>query len=121
MFEGSAEEAMNLYVSSIPNSKIIDIKRYGPEGPGAAGSLVRAHFSLGGQSIICSDSFVHHPFTFTPSISLFVSCASNEDFEHIADALEVGDYLMPKGNYGFSQKFAWFKDRFGVSWQLNLE
>ncbi|MBN1016614.1 VOC family protein, partial [Pseudomonas aeruginosa] len=24
------------------------------------------------------------------------------------------------GDYGFSQRFAWLADRFGVSWQLNL-
>ena len=29
--------------------------------------------------------------------------------------------LMPPGDYGFSRKFAWLNDRFGVSWQINLE
>ncbi|MEL6662392.1 MAG: VOC family protein, partial [Pseudomonadota bacterium] len=28
--------------------------------------------------------------------------------------------LMPMDNYGFSQRFAWVNDKFGVSWQLNL-
>ncbi len=121
MFEGRAEEAMNLYVSTIPNSRIVEIKRYGAEGPGPEGSVILAHFSLSTQSIFCSDSFVRHPFAFTPSISLFISCTSDEELERIADALAAGDYLMPRGNYGFSRKFAWFNDRFGVSWQLNLE
>lgn len=120
MFEGRAEEAMNLYVSTIPDSKIVEIKRYGAGGPGPEGSVMRARFSLSGQLIFCSDSFIHHGFTFTPSSSLFVTCASEEEFERIADALAAGDYLMPKGSYGFSRKFAWFNDRFGVSWQLNL-
>jgi predicted 3-demethylubiquinone-9 3-methyltransferase (glyoxalase superfamily) len=29
--------------------------------------------------------------------------------------------LMPLDNYGFSRKFTWLNDKFGVSWQLNLE
>lgn len=121
MFEGRAEEAMSLYVSSIPNSRIIDVKRYGADGPGPQGSVILARFSLSGQTVLCSDSFVHHAFTFTPSVSLFVTCASEEEFDRICDALSTGSYLMPKGNYGFSRQFAWFNDRFGVSWQVNLE
>jgi predicted 3-demethylubiquinone-9 3-methyltransferase (glyoxalase superfamily) len=121
MFEGNAEKAMNIYLSTIPNSEIVEIQRYGKEGPGPEGSVIRARFSLDGQAVFCSDSYAHHAFTFTPSASLFVNCASEEEFERIADGLAAGDYLMPKGNYGFSRKFAWFNDRFGVSWQLNLE
>jgi uncharacterized glyoxalase superfamily protein PhnB len=33
---------------------------------------------------------------------------------------ENGTALMPLGKYGFSKKFAWIQDRFGVSWHLNL-
>ena len=28
--------------------------------------------------------------------------------------------LMPVDDYGFSRRFGWVDDRFGVSWQLNL-
>jgi predicted 3-demethylubiquinone-9 3-methyltransferase (glyoxalase superfamily) len=121
MFEGRAEEAMSLYVATIPNSRIIDVERYGAGGPGPEGSVILARFCLGGQSILCSDSYVHHAFTFTPATSLFVSCATEEELDRIANALSSGQYLMPKGNYGFSRQFAWFNDRFGVSWQVNLE
>lgn len=27
---------------------------------------------------------------------------------------------MPPDNYGFSRRFGWCSDRFGVSWQLNF-
>ena len=60
-------------------------------------------------------------FTFTPSISLFVECESDAEIERLAGALgEGGQFMMPLGDYGFSRRFAWVSDRFGVSWQINL-
>jgi predicted 3-demethylubiquinone-9 3-methyltransferase (glyoxalase superfamily) len=35
--------------------------------------------------------------------------------------LKSGMALMPLDNYGFSPKFGWVADRFGVSWQINLK
>lgn len=29
--------------------------------------------------------------------------------------------IMPLNNYGFSQKLGFVEDKFGVSWQLNLQ
>ncbi|ACL55855.1 VOC family protein [Methylobacterium nodulans] len=122
MFEGKAEEALSFYASTLPNSRLIEIERYGADGPGAEGSVKLARFSIGGLVLMCTDSPVPHSFTFTPSISLFVNCGSEEDLVRLAEALGAGgEVLMPLGNYGFSRKFGWFKDRYGVSWQLNLE
>ena len=122
MFEGKAEEAMNLYVSVIPDSAVLDVKRYGPEGPGPEGSVIMAKFRLGSLPVFCSDSFVKHAFSFTPSSSLFVTCASEDELERIAATLsDGGQYLMPIGDYGFSRKFGWLNDRYGVSWQLNVD
>lgn len=121
MFEGKAEEAMNFYVSLIPGSEITSIARYGPGQPGPEGSVMVATFTVAGQAVMCSDSYVKHGFTFTPSVSLFVDCESEEEIRRLATNLaEGGAELMPLGNYGFSRQFAWVNDRFGVSWQLNL-
>jgi predicted 3-demethylubiquinone-9 3-methyltransferase (glyoxalase superfamily) len=121
MFAGKAEEAMNFYVSLIPGSEIVDIVRYGPGGPGAAGSVMKAAFSVGGQAVMCVDSWVKHDFTFTPAFSFFVDCDSEAEVDRLSAALsEGGATLMPLGDYGFSRKFAWVNDRYGVSWQLNL-
>jgi predicted 3-demethylubiquinone-9 3-methyltransferase (glyoxalase superfamily) len=121
MFEGKAEEAMRFWVSLIPGSEIGDISRHAPGGPGIPGSVKLATFTVGGQTVMCSDSAVKHGFTFTPSISFFVDCASEEEIERLAKALsEGGSILMPLDNYGFSRKFTWVADRYGVSWQLNL-
>jgi predicted 3-demethylubiquinone-9 3-methyltransferase (glyoxalase superfamily) len=121
MFNKSAEAAINFYVSLFPNSGIERIERYGPGEPGAEGSVKRADFKVAGQSIICIDSPIEHPFSFTPSMSLFVQCESESELDSIFSQLSTGgSVLMPPGDYGFSKKFTWINDRFGVSWQLNL-
>jgi predicted 3-demethylubiquinone-9 3-methyltransferase (glyoxalase superfamily) len=121
MFEGQAGEAIAFYVGLIPDSEIVDIARYGAGEPGPEGTVKFAVVRLAGQEVLFSDSFVSHGFTFTPSLSLFVDCASEADLERIFTALsEGGGVLMPLGNYGFSRRFGWVNDRFGVSWQLNL-
>jgi predicted 3-demethylubiquinone-9 3-methyltransferase (glyoxalase superfamily) len=121
MFEGRAEEAMGFYVSLIPGSEITTIKRYGPGQPGPEGSVITATFTVAGQEVMCTDSFVKHAFTFTPAFSLFVECESEEEIRRLSTALgEGGEVLMELANYGFSRQFTWVNDRFGVSWQLNL-
>ena len=121
MFEGKAEAAMQLYVSLVPGSEILEITRYGAAGPGPEGSVMRALVSVGGQVVQCTDSWVRHAFTFTPSFSFFVECESRERFDALWSALsEGGGVMMPPDNYGFSQHFGWLSDRFGVSWQLNV-
>jgi len=121
MFEGVAEAAMTLYVSLFADSGIDQIDRYGPEGPGAEGSVKRASFRIGGREFQAIDSPMPPAFTFTPSISIFVDCETEAELESaFARLSEGGSVLMPPDNYGFSQRFAWVQDRFGVSWQLNL-
>lgn len=122
MFEGTAEEALRLYVALFSGSEIKRLEHYAPGEPGPQGKVKRAELVLGGHSVMCFDSPVHHNFTFTPSISLFVNCTDEAEQERVYNRLmEGGEALMPLANYGFSTKFGWLKDRFGVSWQLNLE
>jgi predicted 3-demethylubiquinone-9 3-methyltransferase (glyoxalase superfamily) len=121
MFQGDAEKAMTFYVSLFADGSIIDLVRYGPNGPGAEGSVMKASFSIAGQTVICIDSAMKHDFGFTPSFSLFVTCETEEQIRKLAEALaDRGAELMPLDNYGFSRLFAWVNDRFGVSWQLTL-
>ena len=120
MFEGQAQQAMDLYTRVLPDSEILDVERYGADGPGPENTIIRATMSLRGQTVVVSDSYISHNFTFTPAFSLFVTCEDEEELERlVADLGEDGRTLMPLDNYGFSQRFAWVEDRFGVSWQLN--
>lgn len=121
MFQGHAEEAITFYTSLFDDGEILELTRFGPDDPGTEGSTMLARFSFGGQTFMALDSDPVHDFTFTPSISLFVDCESESEIDRLATALADGGMeLMPLGSYGFSTKFAWVNDRFGVSWQLNL-
>ncbi len=119
--DGRAEEAITFYLSLFDDAEIVNIKKYGPDGTGTEGTVEHAIFTLAGQQYMAIDSPVSHAFDFTPSISLWVDCASEEEIDRLyGTLLEGGTALMPVGEYGFSRRFGWVNDRFGVSWQLNL-
>ncbi len=121
MFNGEAAEAMGFYTSIVPNSKIGNVTLYKMGEGGKAGTVMQASFTLYGQPFICIDSSMKHQFTFTPSISLYIECESAAEMERIYKGLsENGNILMPMDEYPFSKKYAWFSDKFGVSWQLNF-
>lgn len=122
MFSGKAEEAMNFYTSLFDQSEIISISRYGPNEAGVEGTVLHATFLLKGQVFMCIDSSDEHEFTFTPSISMYVTCDTEEEIDSIFKKLsQEGKVLMPLGNYTFSEKFGWVEDKYGVSWQLNID
>lgn len=119
--DGKAEEAMNFYTSLIEDSKITTIVRYGANESGDEGTIMQATFTLKGQEFMCIDSNVKHKFSFTPSFSIYVTCDTEDEIRNLYQRLnEGGQALMPLDDYGFSKKFGWLNDRFGVSWQLNL-
>lgn len=118
---GKAEEAIRFYTSLFQSSKIIDIQRYEAGENEQEGSTKMARFSINGTEFMALDSHLDHKFNFTPSMSLYVECESESEIEEAFRALvEGGSELMPLDNYGFSQRFGWLNDRYGVSWQLNL-
>ena len=80
-----------------------------------------ARLSVAGLEIMANESPPVHDFDFTPSSSTFLTVESAEEVDALAEALGAGGrLLMPPDDYGFSRRFAWAQDRFGVSWQINL-
>ena len=117
MFDGKAEDAINFYTSLFDNSKILNITRYNENEGGTKGTVKQAVFLLDGQEFMCIDSPVKQEFTFTPAISIYVSCDTEEEIKRLFEKIsENGKVLMPLDNYGFSNNFCWVADRFGVSW-----
>ena len=117
-----AEEAMNFYISLFDNSSFVNVKRWGADAPRTEGTIMHATFRLNGKLFMCSDSPPIHEWGFTPAVSNYVECKDETQLEQLFTALsENGQVMMPLNNYGFSQKFGFVEDRFGVSWQLNLQ
>lgn len=121
MFQGEAQAALDLYTAQFPDAVLEVTTRHGPGGPGTEGDVERATLTVAGQTIMVYDSPPVHAFTFTPAISLIVDCDSAEELDRLAAGLgEGGKVFMAAADYGFSRRFTWIGDRFGVSWQLNL-
>ena len=118
---GVAGSALDLYRSVFDDFEIIEIENYGPDDMAPEGTVKSARFNLAGAEMGCADSPISHEWGFTPAVSLWIDCDSNEDLERLfAQLSEGGEVFMPLGDYGFSTRFGWVGDPFGVTWQLNL-
>src|SRR4029077_20437484 len=106
-FDGKAEEAANFYSSIFKNSRVGEIRRYGEAGPGAKGSVMSATFQLEGQEFIALNGGPQ--FTFSPAISFFVNCETQEEVDELWEKLSEG---------GRKNRCGWLQDKFGVSWQI---
>jgi predicted 3-demethylubiquinone-9 3-methyltransferase (glyoxalase superfamily) len=119
--DGHAQAALDVYLDTFADSRLSCVVRYGAGEPGPEGSIKFARFSLYGHEFMCSDSPIKHAFAFTPSSSILVEFESAEAVDRAFAALaDDGQVLMPLDDYGFSRRFGWLNDRFGVSWQLSL-
>jgi predicted 3-demethylubiquinone-9 3-methyltransferase (glyoxalase superfamily) len=107
-FDNQAEEAANYYVSIFKNSKIVNIARYGEAGPGPAGTVLTVAFKLEGQDFVALNGGPQ--FTFSPAISFFVNCETQEEVDELRGKLSEG---------GATEQCGWLKDKYGVSWQIN--
>jgi predicted 3-demethylubiquinone-9 3-methyltransferase (glyoxalase superfamily) len=101
-FDGNAEEAMNFYTSIFSDSKIESVNRSGPEG-----QVISGTFLLNGQRFMVLNGGPQ--FKFTPALSLFVNCETQEEVDFLWEKLSEG---------GEPQRCGWVQDKFGLSWQI---
>lgn len=111
-FEGNAEDAMNFYVATFPNSKIKHIERYtGNQGiPGEkelAGKVLTGVFEINGQDFQCLDG--GSQFSMSGAISFVAEFDTQEDLDVVWEQLLDG---------GKTQRCGWITDKFGVTWQI---
>jgi predicted 3-demethylubiquinone-9 3-methyltransferase (glyoxalase superfamily) len=106
-FDTDGEDAARFYTSVFPNSKIVNVSRYGDAGPREAGSVMTVEFELAGRRFTALNG--GSEFTFSEAISFQVSCRDQEEVDAYWNKLSDGGEEGPCG---------WLKDRFGVSWQI---
>jgi len=106
-FDTDGEEAARFYTSVFPNSRIVDIARYGSAGPRPEGTVMTVSFELDGQKFLALNGGPQ--FTFSEAISFQVDCVSQEEVDAYWSKLSAGGEEGPCG---------WVKDKFGVSWQI---
>jgi len=106
-FDNKAEEAAKFYTSIFKNSKIVSISRYGEAGPGPKGTAMSVSFLLDGQEFNALNG--GPDYTFTPAISFFVSCKTQE---------EVDDFWQKLSRGGKKLQCGWLTDKYGVTWQI---
>ena len=101
-FDGQAEEAADFYVSIFKNSKVKNIRRSSPNGPAFS-----VTFQIEDQDFFALNGGPQ--YTFTPAISFFVNCDTQEELDELWKRLSEG---------GEKDQCRWLKDKFGVSWQI---
>ena len=107
-FDGRIEEALELYTSLLPDSRVTRIVPYGELGPGKPGDIMFADFELAGQRFVLvnGNSF----FKPNAAMSLSINCDDQAEIDRLWDILTT--------NGGAESQCGWLTDRFGVSWQI---
>src|SRR5260370_23998120 len=106
-FDHEAEEAAKFYTSLFKNSKQGKITRYGDAGPGPKGSAMSVTFELEGQDFYALNG--GPLFKFTPAISLYVNCETQQEVDELWEKLSEG---------GKKDRCGWLTDKYGLSWQV---
>jgi predicted 3-demethylubiquinone-9 3-methyltransferase (glyoxalase superfamily) len=112
-FDDQAEEAAEFYTGIFPNSKFVQISRYGEAGQEIhgkpAGSVLTVAFELDGQAFTALNG--GPVFKFNEAISFQVNCETQEEVDYYWEKLSEGGDER-------AQQCGWLKDKFGASWQV---
>ena len=107
---GRAQEAIDLYTTIFPESKVEFISKYGENAPDKAEYINYSLFQLQNQQFGVMDSSFDHQFEFNEAISFVISVNNQKDVDYYWDKLIEGG--------GKEIQCGWIVDQFGVSWQV---
>ncbi len=120
-FDSEGEEAVDFYIKTFGEGKILNTSRYAADTPSnkPIGSVMTIEFEINGLKLMVLNG--GPIFKLNQSISFFVLCKPQE-IDGLWEKLSVGgSALMPLGKYPFSERYGWLQDKYGVSWQLMVE
>ena len=106
-FDTESEAAAELYTSVFPNSRILEVSRYGSAGPREEGLAMVVTFELDGQRVSALNG--GPDFKHSEAFSFKVDCDDQDEVDYYWEKLGEGGEHGPCG---------WLKDRFGLSWQI---
>jgi predicted 3-demethylubiquinone-9 3-methyltransferase (glyoxalase superfamily) len=107
-FDGNAEEAANLYVGLVPDSRIEGVHRAPSDYPsGKAGDVLTVEFTIAGQPFVGLNGGPY--FTFNEAVSFQIFTEDQAETDRLTEALSA----VPE-----AEQCGWVKDRFGLSWQI---
>jgi predicted 3-demethylubiquinone-9 3-methyltransferase (glyoxalase superfamily) len=106
-FDTQGEDAARFYTSVFPNSRIVEVARYGEAGPREAGTVMAVSFELDGRPFTALNGGPE--YTFSEAVSFQIECADQAEVDRYWETLSEGGEQGPCG---------WLKDRFGLSWQV---
>ena len=113
MFGGTnhanAEEATEAWIALFDDAHRGALRRYEEGGPMEAGTVMFTDFTLRGTWMAAMDSGAFHDFTFTPGVSMIISCRDQEEIDRYWTGLSA----VPE-----AERCGWCVDRWGVSWQV---
>ena len=123
-FNEEAEDAAKFYISVFDNSGIVHITRYNQLSADVSGqkpgTAMTVSFNLEGQNFTALNGGPY--FKLNEALSFFVYCESDSKIEKIFKKLsEGGKVIFPLDKYDWSPRYAWVIDKFGLSWQLDVD
>jgi predicted 3-demethylubiquinone-9 3-methyltransferase (glyoxalase superfamily) len=107
-FDGKAEEAMKLYTSLFPNSKIVTSKKWAAGSGFSPDWIMMGTIEIDGLRVHMFDAGPQ--FKFNESFSFFVQCKNQQEVDKYWNTLT--------SDGGAESQCGWLKDKFGFSWQI---
>jgi predicted 3-demethylubiquinone-9 3-methyltransferase (glyoxalase superfamily) len=105
--DGTADEAVDFWISVFPDSRRLDTAAFSESGPGETGSTMAVRFELRGVPFMVLNG--GPMFTLSPAVSFLIDCKDQDEVDYFWERLLAG---------GTPSQCGWLTDRFGVSWQV---